>query len=468
MYKKIIYGIFLLTILLLSSNASAQVKCSEKFLNVDFECVKSNTKKLKPFNNVPLTQFEKGEIYFFQTSNEALGKFKVNAVYAGKNECLLYIDPITYQRTDVHKPENYLEIRKKFNAWQAAAINFDTLDFYTDIELTYDKKNNKCVISTTDGSKLFMYIQEDEGLISDNSLLYWAALILIGLSAYVIASNFMDEEEKFKATENLAEAENDEVIKKDLGIIVKYSKPFFKRYFSPIVQNMKGKKKIRDKYRRKLATAGLTKDISPEDFYAMKLFLIIGFPLLFFGLRYFLEETWPLSLVPVLSFVGFYYPEIWINGRIEKRKEEILMGMPFIVDMLALSVEAGLDFVAAMQKVIEKAPPSALVEEFEQMIREIRIGSSRAEGLRQLAWRTDVLAVSSFTATLIAADSVGASIGPILKTLSGELRQKRSSDAEKKGATAATKILLPMMAFVLPSVLLVIMAPVMMQFISGQ
>jgi tight adherence protein C len=102
------------------------------------------------------------------------------------------------------------------------------------------------------------------------------------------------------------------------------------------------------------------------------------------------------------------------------------------------------------------------------MIKEIKIGSSRGEGLRQLAWRVDVLAISSFTATLIAADSVGASIAPILKQLSIELRQKRSADAEKKGATAATKILFPMMLFIIPSVFIVIAAPIALQFIGGQ
>ena len=131
--------------------------------------------------------------------------------------------------------------------------------------------------------------------------------------------------------------------------------------------------------------------------------------------------------------------------------------------MLALSVEAGLDFVAAMQKVIEKAPPSALTEEFETMIKETKIGASRAEGLRQMSWRINELSVSSFCATLIAADAVGASIGPILKTLAVELRQKRSAAAEKAGAQAATKIIFPMIMFILPSVALIIAAPIAME-----
>jgi tight adherence protein C len=135
--------------------------------------------------------------------------------------------------------------------------------------------------------------------------------------------------------------------------------------------------------------------------------------------------------------------------------------------MLALSVEAGLDFMAAIQRVIEKAPGSPLVEEFETLIRETKIGSSRAEGLRQLGWRVNIIEINSFCATLIAADSVGASIAPILKQLSTELRVKRSSRAEQLGATAATKILFPMILFIMPAVMIAIFAPMALSAMKG-
>ncbi|MEX1099062.1 MAG: type II secretion system F family protein, partial [Bacteriovoracaceae bacterium] len=264
----------------------------------------------------------------------------------------------------------------------------------------------------------------------------------------------------------LEDAEKEEKKEAPNDIVLKYSRPFFKRYVTPVVSGMKSKKKIREKYKRKLASAGMTKVLTPEDMFAFKLFLIIGFPIVYLGLRAFLEESWPLLAVPAISVLGFFYPDIWLNGKVEKRKEELVQNMPFIVDMLALSVEAGLDFMAAIQKVIDKAPPSAMSEEFEILIKETKVGASRAEGLRQLSWRADSLPISSFTATLIAADAVGASIGPILKTLAAELRQKRAAEAEKKGATAATKILFPMMLLIMPAVGLVIMAPIGLQLMG--
>lgn len=290
------------------------------------------------------------------------------------------------------------------------------------------------------------------------------SVLLIGLSVFIVANAMFTDEETYKASEKLDDGDSKGDDLSDQGIILKYSRPFFRRYVSPIVGGMKSRKKIKEKYRRPLASAGLTNVLTPEDFYAFKLFLILGFPILFLAIRQFLEEQWPLSYIPIMSLVGFFYPDFWIKGKIDQRQNEIMGNMPFVVDMLALSVEAGLDFVAAMQKVIDKAPRSALCDEFTAMIKEIKIGASRAEALRNLSWRIDLLPISSFCATLIAADSVGASIGPILKTLSAEIRQKRSSDIEKKGAQAATKILFPMMMFIVPAVFIMIAGPIVVEF----
>ena len=170
----------------------------------------------------------------------------------------------------------------------------------------------------------------------------------------------------------------------------------------------------------------------------------------------------------MIAILGYIYPDIWIKGKTDARRKDVTMNMPFAVDMLALSVEAGLDFIAAMTKVVEKAKPSALNDEFTILLKEIKVGASRAEALRNMAWRIDLITMSSFCATLIAADSVGASIGPILKALSTEIRQKKSAEVEKAGATAATKILFPMMFLIVPAVFLIVAAPLVLQFLADQ
>lgn len=299
-------------------------------------------------------------------------------------------------------------------------------------------------------------------------MLMWASIILIGIATFMVTSVIFIEEDEYKAQEKLEDGVNptQELLKKQ-GIILRYSRPFFRRYVSPVVGTLKNKKKIKEKYKRKLAAAGLQDILSPEDFYAFKLFLILGFPIFFLGLRWFLEETWPLEYVFFLAPLGFIYPDLWIKGVIEKRQKEIVQAMPFAVDMLALSVEAGLDFMAAITKVVAKAKPSALTTELNILLKEIKIGASRAEALRNLAWRIDLTVISSFSATLIAADSVGASIGPILKALSAEIRQKRSSEVEKEGAKASTKILFPLMGFIVPAVFIVIASPLIIEAMMG-
>lgn len=299
-------------------------------------------------------------------------------------------------------------------------------------------------------------------------MLMYASLFLTGLSIFIVTNLMFQEEDEYKAQEKLESgAGSDKESLAQHGIVLRYSRPFFRRYVTPIVSGFKNKKKIREKYKRNLASAGLTEILTPEDFFSFKLFLIVGFPIVFLGLRAFLEETWPLNYIFPISIFGFFYPDIWIRGKIQDRQAEIIRNMPFAVDMLALSVEAGLDFIAAMAKVNEKAKPSALTKEFEILMKEIKIGASRAEALRNMAWRVDLIQISSFCATLIAADSVGASIGPILKALSIEIRQKRSSDVEKAGATAATKILFPMLFLIVPAVFIVVGAPLALEAMTG-
>jgi tight adherence protein C len=133
--------------------------------------------------------------------------------------------------------------------------------------------------------------------------------------------------------------------------------------------------------------------------------------------------------------------------------------MPFIVDLLALSTEAGLDFIGAIQKVVEKANPSPLVEELEQLLKEIKVGASRSEAMREMAARVNLPEVNSFIAILISADQMGASIGKILRQQSEGIRVERFLRAEKAGAAASQKLILPVVIFILPAVFIMIFGP---------
>jgi tight adherence protein C len=477
-----IYAVlFLFGLFLPVATPWAQSNCPADFAQMEARCINATFKDAKfkfPKNQeFTLNSELKDDIFFYTTAGGSLGKLHVLSTLKNKNECVFYLDAITYGNQDrAFAPNSSIKISSEDN-WQVARIYLDkegssALELvWKNIEKDKTKKaNNQCVIMVTKGVQIAKVrdIESDNVQIWKQSydLLYYAPLVLIFIAIFIIVRVFMEEQDKFKTQEALEDAENTAKVKNQ-PLFLKVTRPFYKRYFLPMTQG-KNKQKYRTKYRQKIANAGMSKDITPEEFMALKFFMILGGPFAFLTVRFIMEETWSLSITPVMGLVGYLYPDIWLSGLIQKRTEEILRAMPFIVDMLALSVEAGLDFMAAIQRVIEKAPPSALNDEFETLVRETRIGSSRAEGLRQLGWRVNIIEINSFCATLIAADSVGASIGPLLKQLSSELRVKRSARAEQAGATAATKILIPMIFFILPAVLVAIFAPMVLKMMSGE
>lgn len=284
------------------------------------------------------------------------------------------------------------------------------------------------------------------------------AYLALGLAIYFITRTVFSDEEKRSAGRQLGNYRADAP---DAGnIILRASRPIFSRYIVPIVEDLKVDKS-RKILKKKLASAGLTDALTPDELYSFKLFLIIGFPLLLLFCRFAWQmEDIPPWAYPVSMLIGYYYPDkLWLSGVIKRRQEDIRRAMPFVVDLLALSTEAGLDFMGAIGKVVAKAKPSPLVQEFEMMLKEIKVGSSRAEAMRNLAWRCDMMEINSFIAVLVSADEMGASIGKILRQQSEQVRLDRFIRAEKAGAAATQAILLPMIMFIIPAVFIIIFGP---------
>ncbi len=283
------------------------------------------------------------------------------------------------------------------------------------------------------------------------------AYIALGLAVYFLTRTIFSDEEKRSAgralgnyRENASDAGN---------IILRFSRPIFSRYLVPIVEDLKvdDTRKI---LKKKLASAGLSDVLTPNELYSFKLFLIVGFPFLLGFMKFAWEMDVPLYAFPISMVLGYYYPDkIWLSSVIKKRQDDIRRAMPFVVDLLALSTEAGLDFMGAIAKVVEKAKPSPLVQELETMLKDIKVGSSRAEAMRGLAWRIDLMEINSFVAVLVSADEMGASIGKILRQQSEQVRLDRFIRAEKAGASATQAILLPMILFIIPAVFIIIFGP---------
>jgi tight adherence protein C len=296
-----------------------------------------------------------------------------------------------------------------------------------------------------------------------DSLTLLVAYAFIFGAVYLIARMFFHQEETRSAKQLLGEEDKN---RKASNVIIKYSRPFFSRYVVPTVSNLKIDSQ-RVIYKRKLIAAGMAEEFTPNELFSFKLFLILGGPVFLFLLNYLGDLGLGWYTYPLFSVLGFYYPDLMLSEATKARQRAVRRAMPFIVDLLALSTEAGLDFMGAIGKVVEKAKPSPLVQELEQVLKEIQVGSSRADALREMSSRLNMPEMSSFVAILVSADQMGASIGKVLRQQSEQIRTQRFLNGEKEGAKASQKIMMPMFIFILPAIMLTIFGPFALQWFQG-
>jgi tight adherence protein C len=295
--------------------------------------------------------------------------------------------------------------------------------------------------------------------------MFYIAYLALGLAVFFMVRTIFSDEERRSAGQALGIERLS--TKNDTDFFLKIARPFFARYVVPVVQGMKIDD-LRKQLKRRLASGGLTETLTPDELFSFKLSLIIICPVLLIFVRYAWDMEVPAWAFPASMVFGYFYPDrIWLAGVIKRRQEDILRSMPFVVDLLALSTEAGLDFMGAIGKVVEKAKRGPFVQEMDTLLREIKVGASRAEAMRNMAWRIDMTEVNSFVAVLISADEMGASIGKILRQQSEQIRHERFMRAEKAGAKASQKVLFPMIFFIIPAIFIMIFGPFALQFMGG-
>lgn len=220
------------------------------------------------------------------------------------------------------------------------------------------------------------------------------------------------------------------------------------------------------KWKIKLVSAGFGRYVEPEHFVASKFYLTLGCLFTFTMANLFLDAGIPPHYFAGMLLLSFFLPNLDVSSRRTKRQLEIRFAMPYVVDLLTLSIEAGLDFMGAIGRVVEKAPQSPLIEELSILLKEIQLGKTRAQALRSMAERIDMQEMNSFVAILISSDQMGASIGTVLRAQSDSMRNERLSRAEKLGAQASQKILIPLIFFIMPAVFLIIFGPYLLQLIG--
>ncbi len=273
-----------------------------------------------------------------------------------------------------------------------------------------------------------------------------AGLLLGALAVFGVVFLLLSETESLSTQDSLDEMDGR---RGPEDPFFKILKPFIRNYLVPAIRAKPKLDAQRVIYRRLVISGGQKGNITADEVIGFKLLLTLAFPMIGAILNAAKVFQFDSIFLVGLAAVGFVYPDSWLKGQIKKRHKSVLKTLPFVVDLLALSTEAGLDFIGAIQKVVEKGKRGPLIEELEQVLKDIQLGSPRGTALREMAIRLNLKETSSFVSVLIAAEQMGAPVGKVLRQQSEQVRVERFLRAEKAGGSAAAKLLIPMVPILL-------------------
>jgi tight adherence protein C len=245
--------------------------------------------------------------------------------------------------------------------------------------------------------------------------------------------------------------------------------PFIERTLKPLANRLSARvsrmasSSFSDKTERRLAMAGNPGDLRVADWLGIKVIVaIIGAILFFFLFAIIGLLGFPFLIGTLMGLIGAIFgytiPEFWLGGRVKKRQKAILMMIPDALDLLTISVRAGLGFDAALGKVVEKLQ-GPLSDEFRRAMAEVRVGKARRDALRDIVPRTEVTPLTNFISAIVQAEQLGVSISKVLQVQSEQLRIERRQRAEEQAAKAPIKMLFPLVGCIFPSLFIVILGP---------
>ncbi|HCE44835.1 MAG TPA: secretion system protein F [Lentisphaeria bacterium] len=211
--------------------------------------------------------------------------------------------------------------------------------------------------------------------------------------------------------------------------------------------------------REQIMMAGYDQLINEKQFVSVQVLMFI------FGVFFcllFIAGKQPFLGILFLALV-YLYPKIWLKSVVKRRHLEIQKSLPNVLDLLTLSVEAGKDFLTSLRDILARRKRDALGEELERTFREIQLGKQRRVALKELSQRVQQPDLSMVLNSIVQADELGVSIGQILRIQGDQLRGKRFNRAEKLANEAPVKILFPLVLFIMPAVIIILMGPVILK-----
>ena len=309
-------------------------------------------------------------------------------------------------------------------------------------------------------------------------LLIWAIILIvlvggaISLAAVGMRYARTSQEESDPIMARLAEAaQRGEVTSLE---DIELAQPFQQRVVVPFMRRI-GEisarftpQKVLEDTTRRLELAGNPGRIDAATFLASRFVVaaLFGGILLLVG---FLAPNWPLSRVILVATaftaIGFFFPQLWLRSRIDRRQRDVRKAMPDALDLLTICVEAGLGFDAAMSMVAEKWETELSIA-FGRCIREVQLGKTQREALRDMADRLGIAEMTSFVAAVIQSQILGVSLAKVLRIQSDQMRIKRRQRAEEEAHKAPVKMILPMAFLTFPSILIILLTPAGIQIVQ--
>lgn len=225
-----------------------------------------------------------------------------------------------------------------------------------------------------------------------------------------------------------------------------------------------------DSVRHKFVLSGRSSSDEVDRFLAMRVITVVMVPVslwFFYGLNPLgfqgKSQMGVALLVVLVLLVG---PDAKLNRAVEERQKSIQRGLPDIIDLLVISVEAGLGFEQALDRTI-RSVPGPLSDEFIRMLGEVRAGSTRAEAMRALDARVEVAEIRSFVLAILQADTFGVSIGRVLRSQAEEMRIKRRQLAQERAQKAPVKMLIPMVFCIFPALFTIVLGPAALRIMAN-
>lgn len=215
----------------------------------------------------------------------------------------------------------------------------------------------------------------------------------------------------------------------------------------------------RERMEARLVAAGFEGLIGAQEILGLRLLLLLGglLPGMISG---------SAALAALGAAAGFAYPALWLRGALRQRHRSMQKGLPFVLDLLTISVEAGVDFMTGLRKILDRRELDPLGEELLRAFHEIRLGKTRRDALRAMGQRVRQPDVVTVANALAQADELGVSLGSILRIQADQLRVKRFLRAEELANEAPVKILGPLVLFIFPAVFIVLLGPILMRFFA--